>query len=142
MGIRDEEDEDVLPEYDLSGGVRGKYVDRYRQGINVVLLDPDVAAEFPDSKAVNEVLRSPVGRGRLRPRTSAGASRLTLYLGVVKRTTAPRSDGRRRPPEDTTVRAVGRSRDGGVAKRMDDVLDALGFGASASRWRAMIDLPR
>lgn len=46
-----EEDEDMLPEYDLSGGVRGKYVDRYRQGTNVVLLDPDVAAKFPDSKA-------------------------------------------------------------------------------------------
>lgn len=61
--MRDEEDEDMLPEYDLSGGVRGKYVDRYRQGTNVVLLDPDVAARFPDSKAVNEALRSLVGRG-------------------------------------------------------------------------------
>ena len=61
--MKDEEDEDMLPEYDLSGGVRGKYVDRYRQGTNVVLLDPDVAARFPDSKAVNEALRSLVGRG-------------------------------------------------------------------------------
>ena len=61
--MEDEEDEDLLPEYDLSGGVRGKYVDRYRQGTNVVLLDPDVAAKFPDSKAVNEALRSLVSRG-------------------------------------------------------------------------------
>ncbi|HLK90981.1 MAG TPA: hypothetical protein VKZ18_13870 [Polyangia bacterium] len=61
--IKDGEDEDLLPEYDLSGGVRGKCVDRYRQGTNVVLLDPDVAARFPDSKAVNEALRSLVGRG-------------------------------------------------------------------------------
>jgi hypothetical protein len=29
----------------------------------VVLLDPDVAAKFPDSKAVNDALRSLVGRG-------------------------------------------------------------------------------
>ena len=62
--MKDEEnDEDMLPEYDLSGGVRGKYVDRYRRGTNVVLLDPDVAAKFPDSKAVNEALRALVGRG-------------------------------------------------------------------------------
>lgn len=61
--MKDEDDEDTLPEYDLSGGVRGKYVDRYRQGTNVVLLDPDVAAKFPDSKAVNDALRSLVGRG-------------------------------------------------------------------------------
>jgi hypothetical protein len=61
--MKDEDDEDMLPEYDLSGGVRGKYVDRYRQGTNVVLLDPDVAAKFPDSKAVNDALRSLVGRG-------------------------------------------------------------------------------
>jgi hypothetical protein len=59
----EEDDEDMLPEYDLSGGVRGKYVDRYRQGTNVVLLDPDVAAKFPDSKAVNDALRALVGRG-------------------------------------------------------------------------------
>ena len=61
--MKDEDDEDVLPEYDLSGGVRGKYVDRYRQGTNVVLLDPDVAAKFPDAKAVNDALRALVDRG-------------------------------------------------------------------------------
>ena len=44
-------------EYDLSGGVRGKYYERYRQGTNVVLLDPDVAKVFRDSAMVNEALR-------------------------------------------------------------------------------------
>jgi hypothetical protein len=39
----DDEDDEMLPQYDLTGGVRGKYVERYRQGTNVVLLDPDVA---------------------------------------------------------------------------------------------------
>ena len=45
-------------EYDFSGGVRGKYAERYRQGTNVVLLDPEVAEAFPDSKSVNEALRA------------------------------------------------------------------------------------
>jgi len=48
----------MRPEYDFSGGVRGKYVDRYRKGTNVVLLDPEVAAAFPDSTLVNEALRA------------------------------------------------------------------------------------
>jgi len=51
------EDDDMLPEYDLTGGVRGKYVERYRQGTNVVLLDPDLARVFPSSEAVNDALR-------------------------------------------------------------------------------------
>lgn len=41
----------------LQGGVRGKYVDRYRSGTNLVLLDPDVAQAFPNDEAVNEALR-------------------------------------------------------------------------------------
>ena len=45
-------------EYDFSGGVRGKYADRYRQGTNVVLLEPELAEVFPDSKSVNDALRS------------------------------------------------------------------------------------
>lgn len=48
---------EMRPEYDISGGVRGKYYDRYRAGTNVGLLEPDVAAVFHDSEAVNRVLR-------------------------------------------------------------------------------------
>ena len=44
-------------EYYFSGGVRGKYVGRYRRGTNLVLLDPEVAEAFPDSKSVNDALR-------------------------------------------------------------------------------------
>ena len=51
------EHDDLLPEYDFSGAVRGKYYERYREGTNVVLLEPDVAAVFRDSAAVNETLR-------------------------------------------------------------------------------------
>jgi hypothetical protein len=50
-------DDEILSEYDFAGAVRGKYYDRYRQGTNVVLLDPDVAAVFRDSAAVNDALR-------------------------------------------------------------------------------------
>ena len=48
----------MLPGYDFSNAVRGKYYERYRQGTNVVLLDPDVAAVFKSSEAVNALLRS------------------------------------------------------------------------------------
>jgi len=48
----------MRPEYDFSAGVRGKYVNRYRKGTNVVLLDPDVFAAFPDSTSVNKALRA------------------------------------------------------------------------------------
>jgi hypothetical protein len=45
-------------EYDFSDGVRGKYAERYRRGTNVVLLDPELAEAFPDSKSVNDALRA------------------------------------------------------------------------------------
>jgi ATP-dependent RNA circularization protein (DNA/RNA ligase family) len=71
-------DDEMLAEYDFSGGVRGKHHEAYRQGHTVtvhqadgttivqtfpptdaiVLLDPDVRAYFPDSAAVNQALRT------------------------------------------------------------------------------------
>ena len=45
-------------EYDFSQGLRGKYECRYRRGNNVVLLEPEVAEAFPDSKSVNDALRA------------------------------------------------------------------------------------
>ena len=57
MSNKSELEEDDIPEMDLSGGVRGKYYERYRQGTNVVLLDPDVASVFRDSAVVNQALR-------------------------------------------------------------------------------------
>ena len=53
--------DDLRQEYDLSklrGGVRGKYVKRFQQGTNLVLLSPDVAKYFPDEQSVNAALRS------------------------------------------------------------------------------------
>jgi hypothetical protein len=52
-----ESDPDMREEYDFSKGVRGKYVHRFAEGSNVVILSPDVANIFPDSKSVNEALR-------------------------------------------------------------------------------------
>ena len=72
--MKDEEDEDMLPEYDLSGGVRGKYVDRYRQGTNVVLLDPNVAARSPIPRpSMRHCGR--IGRGANKALKTTGASR-------------------------------------------------------------------
>jgi hypothetical protein len=55
------EDPDMLEHYDFTGGVRGKYVGRFAEGSNVVVLDPDVAAMFTDAESVNQTLRA-VGR--------------------------------------------------------------------------------
>ncbi len=53
--------EDTLrPEYPadlIKSGVRGKYTSRYREGTNIVLVDPDLHKIFPDSESVNRALR-------------------------------------------------------------------------------------
>ncbi len=72
-----EENDDMRPEYDFSGGVRGKHYQAYRQGHTVkihqadgnvivqhftledgaIFLEPDVQEYFPDTEAVNNALR-------------------------------------------------------------------------------------
>jgi hypothetical protein len=52
---------DMRSEYvreDLGKGIRGKYYRQYKEGTNLVLLDPDVAAVFPTEDSVNQTLRS------------------------------------------------------------------------------------
>lgn len=54
------EDDELRSEYnfsELKGRARSKYAERYKAGTNLILLEPDVAAAFPDAKAVNEALR-------------------------------------------------------------------------------------
>jgi hypothetical protein len=53
-----DEPEEMLPEYDFSGGVRGKYADRFAKDTVMVVLDPDVAEVFPDPETVNKALRA------------------------------------------------------------------------------------
>ncbi|CAK8711229.1 hypothetical protein GKODMF_02790 [Candidatus Electrothrix gigas] len=55
-----EMEDDLRPEYDLSklkNGVRGKYALQYKEGTNLILLEPDVAEVFKDNESVNEALR-------------------------------------------------------------------------------------
>jgi len=53
-----EEKNEMLPEYDFSKGVRGKYARRYAEGTNIVVLSPDLTRFFPDSESVNRALRA------------------------------------------------------------------------------------
>lgn len=58
--VENEMEDELRPEYDfaqMKGGVRGKYVERYRTKTNLVLLDADVAQAFPNDEAVNDALR-------------------------------------------------------------------------------------
>lgn len=58
--VNTEFDDDLRAEYDfahLQEGVKGKYVEQYKQGTNLVLLAPDLKKAFPTDEAVNEALR-------------------------------------------------------------------------------------
>lgn len=77
LSERQTADDEMLPEYDFSGGVRGKHYQAYQRGYQVIIhkmdgttevrdfalpegtvvLDPDIRAYFPDSEAVNRTLR-------------------------------------------------------------------------------------
>jgi len=61
MKKQTESKDELRPEYDmkslLKGAVRAKYAQRYREGTNLILLEPDVAQAFPNEKVVNEALR-------------------------------------------------------------------------------------
>ncbi len=53
-------DQEMRPEYPaelIKSGVRGKYAKRYRDGTNVVPIDPELNKLFPNAEAVNRVLR-------------------------------------------------------------------------------------
>lgn len=88
--------EDMLPEYDFSGGERGKYLARYQEGTNVVLLDPDVAAAFPDAAAVNRTLRLLVSVARTQVPASQEAVRAKRSQRRVVAKATKRTSARRR----------------------------------------------
>ena len=69
-------DPELQPEYDFSGGQRGRYAVRVAAGTNVVVLDKDVHELFPNSVAVNAALRAlaqamAVARKPARPKAPA-----------------------------------------------------------------------
>ena len=55
---KERQDDDMLPEYDFTNAVRGRYAERYNEKTNIVVLEPDVAEAFPNATAVNRALRS------------------------------------------------------------------------------------
>jgi hypothetical protein len=55
--VRDD-DVKMRDEYDFSNAVRGKYAKKFAKGTNIVVLEPDVAKVFRNSKEVNEILRT------------------------------------------------------------------------------------
>ena len=60
MKKKSDETDEMRSEYDLRKLKfvgRGIYAERYRSGTNLVLLEPDVRAAFPDDESVNEALR-------------------------------------------------------------------------------------
>lgn len=57
MSEKQNKETEMLDEYDFSGGVRGKYVERILSRKNVIILEPDVAEVFTDSESVNQALR-------------------------------------------------------------------------------------
>ena len=61
---QDNEQDVMRTEYDFSTGIRGKHHEAYRQGTNLVLLEPDVAEVFKDSATVNAALRTLVNIAR------------------------------------------------------------------------------
>jgi len=70
--------DEMRPEYDFSGGVRGKYAARFAVGrpVRVVVLAPDVAEGFRSARAVNAALRRLLKK-RERPGGARGRSRRT-----------------------------------------------------------------
>lgn len=56
-------------EYEFSDATRGATVARYREGANIVAIDPDVMDVFPDAASINDALRAlaPMLRARRAP---------------------------------------------------------------------------
>ena len=64
--------DEILPEYEFTRSRRNKYASRFAAGSVVVVLEPDVAAAFPNSGDANEALRALAGIIRKhRPRRTA-----------------------------------------------------------------------
>jgi hypothetical protein len=78
----------LSPEYDfaaMQGGVRGKYTKRYREGTNIVLLEPDIAEAFPNDAAVNQALRGVLNTTRA-VRGTGGLAEKSLQPSGQRRT--------------------------------------------------------
>lgn len=61
VGAKQAGADEILPEYDFSRAARNKYASRYAAGSAVIVLEPDVAAAFPNPAEANEALRALAG---------------------------------------------------------------------------------
>lgn len=85
-------------EYDfasMKGGVRGKYVKRFREGTNIVLLEPEVAEAFPNDQAVNQALSGILNTARAVRRTGGLANKALQPSRRRRKKTRSRSAARR-----------------------------------------------
>lgn len=59
MRMKMDENDELLPEYDLdySKSKPNRFAEKYNEMKRTVILDSDVAENFPSSEAVNEALR-------------------------------------------------------------------------------------
>lgn len=72
--------------FDYSTAERGKYYRRIlKEGTNVVVLEPDVAAAFHDSASVNEALRSLLTLSDTTRRLTAKSGRPALRRRAASR---------------------------------------------------------
>ena len=101
-------DDDMRPEYDFTGGVRGKYARELRKngytirvynadgtftetrvlGEKTVVLEPDVSEYFPDSQAVNHALRALLSVVPEKRKTAARKGRVTRDRRTVPKNRA------------------------------------------------------
>ena len=86
------DDDGMRPEYDFTGGVRGKYYEQFHRGSNVVVLDPDVSKAFPNSTSVNKALRSLAVRraASAKRRSQAATKRPNKRMQQTRSATAKR----------------------------------------------------
>ena len=88
------DNDEMRPEYDFSQGVRGKHYKAYRAGTNVVFLDPDIAAMFPDSASVNQALRALVRLAKTKGVVDGRAKKALQPTSRAKRKARPRKSSR------------------------------------------------
>jgi uncharacterized DUF497 family protein len=62
--LRDANVDEMEPEYDFSGGERGRYAPAFARALNVAKLDDDVLEYFAGSQMVNDALRVLIAEGR------------------------------------------------------------------------------
>jgi len=78
-------DDEMRAHYNFGNGIRGKYARRYAEGTNVVVLDPDVAREFPNRDAVNKTLRAVAQIIHLQGRKRDRANKRTVRTRKTRR---------------------------------------------------------